>query len=44
MATKLCVPLAIYTDLENRKSIYNQQTKQLVQKIERIHKINFMNK
>lgn len=44
MATKLCVPLVIYTDLENRKSIYNQQTKQLIQKIERIHKINFMNK
>jgi putative transcription factor len=44
MATKLCVPLASYTDLENRKSIYNQQTKQLIQKIERIHKINFTNK
>jgi len=44
MATKLCVPLANYTDLENRKSIYNQQTKQLVQKIERLHKINFKHK
>jgi DNA-binding transcriptional regulator YiaG len=44
MASKLCIPLATYTDLENRKSIYNQQTKQLIQKIERTNKILFMNK
>jgi DNA-binding transcriptional regulator YiaG len=44
MASKLCIPLATYTDLENRKSIYNQQTKQLIQKIERTNKILFMHK
>lgn len=44
MASKLCIPLATYTDLENRKSIFNQQTKQLIHKIERTNKILFMHK
>ena len=41
MAIKLNVQETIYADIENGKASYNPQTKQLVQKIQKITSIKF---
>jgi ribosome-binding protein aMBF1 (putative translation factor) len=44
MAVKLNTAQNIYTELESGKAIYSNQTKQLINKIERILNIKFQNK
>ena len=44
MAIKLNIQRNIYNDIENGKSIYNQQTKENIQKIQRIVGVKFQNK
>ena len=44
MAIKLNIQRNIYNDIENGKAIYNQQTKEIVQKIQKIFSIKFENK
>lgn len=41
MAVKLNIAQNIYNELENGKAIYSSQTKQLINKIERIFNIKF---
>jgi len=44
MAIKLNIQRNIYNDIENGKAIYNQQTKEIVQKIQKLFSIKFENK
>lgn len=44
VSNKLNVQLNIYTELENGKALYNNQTKQNIQKLEKIFGIKFENK
>jgi putative transcription factor len=44
MAVKLNIQLNIYNDIESGKAIYNQQTKEIIQKIQRLFSIKFENK
>ena len=44
MAIKLNIQSNIYNDIENGKAIYNQQTKEIIQKIQRLFNIKFQNK
>jgi putative transcription factor len=44
MAVKLNIQFNVYQELENGKAIYNSQTKQTVNKMERILNIKFENK
>jgi transcriptional regulator with XRE-family HTH domain len=44
MAHKLNIPIAIYCDMENGKSIYNTDTKNKIQKIEQTYKMQFQHK
>lgn len=44
MAVKLNIQLNIYNDIESGKAMYNQQTKEIVQKIQRLFSIKFQNK
>ena len=44
LANKLNVQQNIYTELENGKAIYSAQTKQLVNKLERVIGVRFENK
>jgi len=41
MAVKLNIQINIYNDIENGKAIYNQQTKEIIQKIQRLFSIKF---
>jgi ribosome-binding protein aMBF1 (putative translation factor) len=44
MAIKLNIQLNIYNDIESGKAIYNQQTKEIIQKIQRLFAIKFEHK
>jgi len=44
MAIKLNIQFNVYQELENGKAIYNSQTKQLVNKMERLLNVKFENK
>ena len=44
ISIKLNIAQNIYNELENGKGIYSNQTKQLINKIERIFNIKFINK
>ena len=44
MAVKLNIQINIYNDIESGKAIYNQQTKDIIQKIQRLFSIKFENK
>ena len=44
MAVKLNIQLNIYNDIESGKAIYNQQTKEIIQKIQRLFAIKFEHK
>jgi ribosome-binding protein aMBF1 (putative translation factor) len=44
VSNKLNIQLNIYTELENGKALYNNQTKQNIQKLEKIFGIKFENK
>ena len=44
MAVKLNIQIHIYNDIENGKAIYNQQTKDIIQKIQRLFSIKFEHK
>lgn len=44
MAVKLNISQNIYNELENGKAIYSNQTKQLINNIEKIFNIKFNNK
>lgn len=43
-ANKLNMSQSIYTELENGKAIYNVETKKIINKIENVYKIKFLNK
>ena len=44
MAVKLNIQINIYNDIESGKAIYNQQTKDIIQKIQRLFSIKFEHK
>ena len=44
MAIKLNIQANIYNDIESGKAIYNQQTKEIIQKIQRLFAIKFEHK
>jgi len=44
MAIKLNIQFNIYNDIESGKAIYNQQTKEIIQKIQKLFSIKFQNK
>ena len=44
MAIKLNIQANIYNDIESGKAIYNQQTKEIIQKIQRLFSIKFEHK
>jgi len=44
IAVKLNIQQNVYTELENGKAIYNIQTKQLINKIEKLLGIHFQNR
>ena len=44
LAKQLCFPLNIIQDIENGRSLYNQETKKNIQKIERHLGVRFNNK
>ena len=44
MAVKLNIQINIYNDIESGKAIYNQQTKEIIQKIQRLFSIKFEHK
>jgi len=44
ISVKLNIQQNIYTELENGKAIYNIQTKQLVNKIEKLLGVHFLNR
>jgi ribosome-binding protein aMBF1 (putative translation factor) len=44
ISNKLNIQQSVYTELENGKAIYNSQTKNLIQKIERTLNVKFLNK
>ena len=44
MAIKLNVQFNVYQELENGKAIYNSQTKQTINKLERLLNVKFENK
>jgi ribosome-binding protein aMBF1 (putative translation factor) len=43
-ANKLNMSQSIYNELENGKAIYNVETKKIINKIENVYKIKFLNK
>ncbi len=43
-ANKLNMSHSIYNELENGKAIYNVETKKIINKIENVYKIKFLNK
>ena len=43
-ANKLNIQQAVYNELENGKAIYNIETKKIINKIENVYKIKFLNK
>lgn len=44
ISIKLNIQQNIYIELENGKAIYNSKTKELIQKIEKLLKVKFLNK
>ena len=44
MAVKLNIQINIYNDIESGKAIYNQPTKDIIQKIQRLFSVKFENK
>jgi ribosome-binding protein aMBF1 (putative translation factor) len=44
VAIKLNTQLNLYTELENGKAVYSNETKQLINKLERVLRIKFENK
>lgn len=44
ISTKLNIQHNIYIELENGKAIYNNKTKELIQKIQKLLKVKFLNK
>ncbi len=44
LAKKLCVQPTVITDIESGKAIYNQETKKVIQKIQKEWGVKFVNK
>ena len=44
VSNKLCIQLNVYTDIENGKAIYSNETKQIINKLERVFGLKFENK